>query len=749
MTAKASALQNLPKLSHHLVDDAQRDLVLALGYLSEADLADVIRACQFGDVAHIADKRKSGEPYITHPIAVAEILAGFELDRDTIIAAILHDTVEDTDVALEDLQTQFGDKVALLVDGVTKLKSSSHDKSQNKSATFFKIWSSTLSDPRVLVIKLADRLHNMSTLDAVRPEKQKSTAQETLDFYIPFARAMGLNDIADYIEILCYRNLDPQMYTKLSDKLLQHGLGRSFQQHNIYQYLTSVLEKLSLNGQIQVLDNRVNMYRQFFRNRADFGLLLRSYAFEVVLDTVEACDALADYLIKTYQIEADFVEDHIRRPLAGGNQLLRLTYQKDNQTVSITILTKQMQAAARLGVIGADRASEVSQSVIQASLRSMKELIDFSDVNGQTDGDLNLADTKQGNSGEANLPDIDKAVSIMDQLLHYLNARKILCYSPKGRAYELPRGATALDFAYAVGPFVGNIATGAKIDGQSAKLATVLQNGQTVEIETDKNAAPKADWLGFVATHKARNLIQRWFKDLSPSEKQHHGKHAFERALQTHQKSLQDITPQDWQDLLKWRGLNNKESLFEQFANGTLLPQFAVSRLFNEDIHNQNTQTEKALIQNTDGIEFSFAKCCNAVYGDPILGHLSKHGLVVHRHKCYSLEEIKKDNPYQIFQLTWNPNEILDHPDRADHNANPVRFTAFLKIEAVLNDEQISQAIYHLRQINIGVEQISSYQSEILLQIIVRSRNHIAQAIKTLRNQLGYPSIRRLYHMNN
>ena len=209
----------LPKRSHPEVDAAQHDLMRLLGYLSAADREQVLRACAFGDAAHIHDKRKSGEPYITHPIAVAEILASFRMDVQTLVAAILHDTVEDTAVTEADIKAQFGADVAQIVNGVTKLKSS-NEKHINKANTFYKIITATLEDPRVLIVKLADRLHNMSTIDAVPEKKQRSTAQETLDFYVPFARIMGLNDLADYIEILCYRSLNAAMYYKLSDKLL-------------------------------------------------------------------------------------------------------------------------------------------------------------------------------------------------------------------------------------------------------------------------------------------------------------------------------------------------------------------------------------------------------------------------------------------------------------------------------------------------------------------------------------------------
>ncbi len=728
--------QTLPKLSHHLVDEAQYNLLRSVSYLTASERRDIIDACEFGDIAHIKDKRKSGEPYITHPIAVAEILAGFRLDRDTIIAAILHDTVEDTEVSDDEIEQRYGQVVARLVDGVTKLKSSNHNKQQNKAATFHKILTATLADPRVLIIKLADRLHNMSTLDAVSPEKQRSTAQETLDFYVPFARLMGLNDIADYIEILCYRNLDPEMYNKLSDKLLQHGLGRNFQKETIHRYLSIILSSLDLNGHVKTLDNRVIMYRQFFRNRGEMNTLLRHYSFEIVLDTIEACDKLAYYLINKYQISDRNIEDNIRRPLPGGNQSLTLIYERDNDSIKATIMTRKMQHAARLGVIGAEHASDISQSVIQASLRNMKELIDEDSL-------------------DDNSPDFTAAVSTINELMDYLHSSKILCYSPQGDAYELTQGATALDFAYAVGPMVGNIAVGANIDNKKAKLGTVVTDGQTVEVEVDKNAEPKAEWLGFVATNKAREEILRWFKDLSAADKQRHGEQALDRALKTYQKSLDDLSPSDWDNLLEWRGLSEKSTLFEQISSGTLLPQLVVSRLFSDEFNGLGTEYDEKtqpqqLIANVTGVELDFANCCHPIYGDPIVGHLSRHGLVVHRHKCYSLDEIRKDNPYQLIQLRWRSDKAAKQNEAGEHggkNSGKIRFPAYLKLSIALSDEQISEVIYHLRQLNVGVEKIDVRSSDTIIHVIVRSRNHLAQGIRELRSLLGFPNIMRLYQL--
>lgn len=722
---------NIPtRFSHPLVDEAKDSLMNAVSYLDAKERADVLRACHFGDMAHIKDKRKSGEPYITHPIAVAEILAGFSLDKDSIIAAILHDTVEDTEVTDELVASEFGETVARLVDGVTKLKSGNMSKQQSQAATFHKILNATLIDPRVLIIKLSDRLHNMSTMDAVREEKQKSTARETLDFYVPFARIMGLNDIADYIELLCYRNLNPVMYNKFNDKLLQHGLGRNFQKIEISTYLQNLLGHLNLKGHVQVLDNRTSMYRQFFKNRGQANRLIRQYDFEVVLEDIGACDKLAYHLIQKFEIADRNIQDNIRKPLAGGNQSLSLIYQKDYNFIKVTLMTARMKEASRLGVLGNSK-NDISQSVIQASLRNMKDL---AAVEGE---------------------DAETSLKVINELMSYLHERKIVCYSPQGRAYELPRGATALDFAYAVGPAVGNIATGADINGEHGKLGLVLADGDTVSIDIDKNATPKADWLGFVATNKARNEILKFLKHLPHDQKEHYGKEALMRALKPYDKTLDDLSEQDWADILVWRGVASQSEIFLQIATGTLLPQLVVSRLFSEEVDVADgaeiTQT-KHLLAGIKGVEVTFARCCNPMYGDNIVGHLSaRQGLTVHRHKCYSLENIRAENPYQVIQLNWKSDIKLDHAN----SIGQLHFPATLKIHAMLNEEQMSQAIYELRDLNIGIEQTSVKADEksgggvgaTFIQVVVRSRAHLEEGIMKLRQVLGYPSIMRLYQM--
>ena len=720
-------LSNLPKLSHPEVDIAQFDLMRVLDYLSDAEQQQVLNACSFGDKAHIKDKRKSGEPYITHPIAVAEILGSFRMDVDTIVAAILHDTVEDTPVTEEDLTAEFGKDVAQIVNGVTKLKSS-NEKHVNKAATFYRIITATLEDPRVLIVKLADRLHNMTTIEAVPEKKQQATAKETLDFYVPFARILGLNDLADYIEILCYRSLKAPMYNKLSDKLMQHGLGRTFQQEAIHNYLNVVLGRLDVKGYVKDVDNRVTLFRQFFKNRGEITDLLWHYEFMLVMDKIEDCDQIANYFIKKYQIPAKYIEDSIRHPRAGGNQSLTITYKSDHDTIKVVILTKTMLKTTRLGILMGKAASPVSQSVIQASLRNLQNLI---------------ADNEHMAQGPS------PAVEVVDKLIDYLHERKIICYTPKGDAYELSRGSTALDFAYTVSTHIGNIAIGAQINGVEAKLGTVLKTGQVVKIHTDKTAEPKAEWLGFVATNKARRALFEWLKGLSAEQREHQGKAAFERALKNQGLVLAELDDGQWQTLLNWRGLQNQSEFFKELTTGKLLPQIAVSRLLTQEqlaknqAHAHADNQPQSLIADAANMEMTFSSCCHPVYGDPIVGHISKNGLVVHRHKCFSIDEIRRVNDYQVIPLRWR----LSTSD--DELTKRVYFDAALRIKQNLTDEQVSNVIFIVRDVQAGFEYIEHRNGYTLLFIVVQSRDQIATLIHRLRNLLSYPNIQRLYQWND
>ncbi|MGB9191849.1 RelA/SpoT family protein [Acinetobacter sp.] len=683
------------------VSQAKQQLKIIIdAYLSASDVERVLVACDYADIAHDGITRKSGEPYILHPIAVSSILSHMRLDAETLMAALLHDVIEDTDFNKEDIAEKFGRTVAELVDGVTKLSHSS-DKEYNKAASFRKILQATLQDPRVIIIKLADRYHNMTTLGSLRPDKRARIAQETFDIFVPMARIVGMNEMADNLEHLCYQNLDLDMFNNVQDALLQTKPKRCEYQSIWEKNLTELLQQHQINGRIKKKNNNIELLRHFVKNDIDLQELTHSHAFEIILQSIADCDRLAEILRENFQIL--HYEDHIRRPLPGGNQSLMMRLKGEKTTLSLTIQTELMRKAARFGVVLGENAPQACRSAIQASMQNLNVLVD----------------------GEC-------AKTTFSDLLDYLHQEKIWVYTPHGHLHELPQGATAVDFAYSASLFLGNHAVGAKINGETRPLSTPLVNGQVIEIITDVLATPNPDWLSFINTQKARRAIQNILRDQDIEEQQLVGQQALNRALKLFNRSIKDLTEADWIDILQWRHIESKEHLFEQIAVGDLLPQLVANHLFAQGQSLDNPSSTR-LIQGTEGVDVKYAHCCNPVLGDPIQGHLSRRGLIVHRARCHNLLHEQHLHPENIMPLHWTSEDVDD-----------ISFTAYLSIDMLMNDEQISDLIYQCRKEKTGVEMVHAHEEKTYVHIVVHNRKQIAQIIRDLRMHFGFPRISRL-----
>lgn len=683
------------------VSQARQQLKIIIdAYLDASDVERVLAACDYADLAHDGVTRKSGEPYILHPIAVSSILSHMRLDAETLMAALLHDVIEDTEFNKDDIAEKFGRTVAELVDGVTKLSHSS-DKEYNKAASFRKILQATLQDPRVIIIKLADRYHNMTTLGSLRPDKRMRIAQETSDIFVPMARIVGMNEMADNLEHLCYQNLDLDMFNNVQEALLQTKPKRCEYQSLWEKNLTELLQQHQISGRIKKKNNNIELLRHFVKNDIDLQELTHSHAFEIILQSIADCDRLAEILRENFQIL--HYEDHIRRPLPGGNQSLMMRLKGEKTTLSLTIQTELMRKAARFGVILGENAPQACRSAIQASMQNLNVLIDGA-----------------------------CAKTTFSDLLDYLHQEKIWVYTPHGHLHELPQGATVVDFAYSASLFLGNHAVGAKINGEIKPLSTPLVSGQVIEIITDVLATPNPDWLSFINTQKARRAIQNILRDQDIEEQQLVGQQALNRALKLFNRSITDLTDADWLDILQWRHIESQEQLFEQIAVGDLLPQLVANHLFAQG-QNIDPQASTRLIQGTEGVDVKYAHCCNPVLGDPIQGHLSRRGLIVHRARCHNLLHEQHLHPENIMPLHWTSDD-----------ANDISFTAYLSVDMVMNDEQISDLIYQCRKEKTGVEMVHSHEDKTYVNIVVHNRKQIAQIIRDLRMHFGFPRITRL-----
>lgn len=684
------------------VSQAKQQLnVIIDAYLNESEVERVLAACDYADIAHDGITRKSGEPYILHPIAVSCILAHMRLDAETLMAALLHDVIEDTDFSKEDISEKFGRTVAELVDGVTKLSHSS-DKEYNKAASFRKILQATLQDPRVIIIKLADRYHNMTTLESLRPDKRARIAQETFDVFVPMARLVGMNEMADNLEHLCYQNLDLDMFNNVQEALAKTKPKRCEYQAIWEKNLTSLLQQNQISGRIKKKNNNIELLRHFVKNDIDLQELTHSHAFEIILQSIADCDNLAEILKEHFQVLS--YQDHIRRPLPGGNQSLMLRLKGEKTTLSLTLQTELMRKAARFGVVLGESAPQACRSAIQASMQNLNVLIDSS-----------------------------CAKTTFNDFLDYLHQEKIWVYTPHGQLHELPQGATAVDFAYSASLFLGNHAVGAKINGETKPLSTPLLSGQVIEIITDVLATPNPDWLSFINTQKARRAIQNILRDQDVEEQQLVGEQALNRALRLFNRSTQDLTEDDWLDLLQWRHLDSKDRLFQQIAVGDLLPQLVANHLFAQQGQSVEEHSSDRLIQGTEGVDVKYAHCCNPVLGDPIQGHLSRRGLIVHRARCHNLLHEQHLHPENIMPLQWASEDLDD-----------VSFTAYLCIDMEMDDEQISDLIYQCRKAKTGVEMVRNYDHKTYVNIVVNNRKQIAQIIRDLRMHYGFPRITRL-----
>jgi len=673
-------------------------------YLSEVQVDQVMAACAFAELAHLGVVRKSGEPYIVHPIAVAEILGHMRLDTESLIAALLHDVIEDTDISKEEIIQRFGETVADLVDGLTKL-TVSNNKNDNKAATLRKILIATLNDPRVIVIKLADRLHNMSTLFALKPNRRQEIASETLSIFVPIARLVGVNELADQLELYCYQNLEPELFIRLNLELERHQADRIQARQHWANEIERFIKNQNLHGQPVAIDNEIMLYQRFLNDHTDLHTLLHTHAYEIELETIAECDQLAS-VVRDHFIWSQLT-DHIRNPLPGGNQALLLSLSDERGRLDITLRTRLMRETAQLGVVLGETALQSSRSAIQASLRNLGELIDK-----------------------------DCATNTFDALLDYLHREKISVYTKDGDLHELPQGATAVDFAYAASLYLGNHAIAARVDGVACPLATPLISGQKVEIVTDELATPNPDWLGFVNTRKARRAIQQVLKASDPTDRLALGQQALNRALQFYQLDVRDLSEQDWHDVLTWQKLKNKDQLFEKIAVGALLPQLVATRLLSQLSKLKSTSTPSSqsnnLIAGADGLDVRYAPCCVPILGDPIEGHLTRRGLVVHRTRCRNLIHELSRHPENVVHLRWQDSTDTDP-----------RFPAHLKIDRALTDDESTELIYLVRRFQGGVERLESHEDSSNLSVLVRDRNHLARLIQEMRILLDFPSVTR------
>ena len=690
-------------------------------YLSAEQINQVCRAYYYAEQAHEGQNRQSGEHYVTHPLAVAQILSEIKLDHQTLMAAMLHDVIEDTGIPKTALERQFGQEVADMVDGVSKLTHLHFEtKLQEQAENFQKMAMAMAKDIRVILVKLADRIHNMRTLGALRLEKKRRISRETLDIYAPIAARLGINDFRVELEDLCFDALYP-MRAKRIKAAVKNMHGRQKDTVELVKDQITVAAS-ELNSYCEVLGRQkhfYSIYNKMRNSKKSFRDIMDVYAFRVITACNDDCYRLLGVVHTLFKPLPSRFKDYIAVPKTNGYQSLHTTViGKTGLPLEIQIRTQDMEAHANSGVAGHwlyKASDEVSDNLAHTKARSwIKSLMD---MQKQADSPLEFIENVKGDL----FPD------------------EIYVFSPKGKILELPKGATAVDFAYAIHTNVGKQCVGCQINGKTASLSDPLQSGVTVNIKTVEGARPNPAWLNFVKTTKARSSISSYLKQLKSEESASFGKSMLETALQITNHDLSTVDPVLLKNVIDEAGFDTLDQLLEDIGLGNRMPYIVAAKLVQNDSNHIHEHTDHSMkIKGTEGLLISYAKCCRPIPGDHILGVISiGKGMVIHRANCNNLHDVRHDNE-RCLHLSWDKEMggefiVRLQMDVANHRGVLAQVAS-----------QVAMAEANIE--SITMEERDASTSRLFINVSIEGRIHMARVIKRLRN---LRTVQRIHRVKN
>ncbi len=621
-------------------DPAYRVFLDSLDYLKPEEIAKIKEAFAFGEAAHRGQKRLSGEPYITHPLAVAGAIAEWRLDSTAIIAALLHDTMEDTGISKEELTERFGKGVADLVDGLSKLDKIEFSSYQEAQAeNFRKMLLAMAKDLRVILIKLTDRLHNMQTLGCMRPDKRRRIALETLEIYAPIANRLGLNTVYRELQDLSFKHTHPMRYQVLLKAVMA---ARGNRREVLSKILDGVQSKMRDSGiEAQVFGREKSLYsiyRKMVEKRLSFSQVLDIYGFRVVVKDVPSCYLGLGALHALYKPLPGKFKDYIAIPKANGYQSLHTTLIGPyGMPVEVQLRTEEMHHMAQEGVASHWLYKDTEKSAAELQYQTHRWLQSL----------LELQSTA-GDSAE-----------FFEHVKIDLFPDEVYVFSPKGKIFSLPKGATPVDFAYAVHTDVGNRCVAAKINYELMPLRSELNSGDQVEIVTAAHANPNPAWLSYVKTGRARSKIRHFLKT-----RQHEESAALGERLLNQELFGLGITPSElpdasWEAVLKEGGSKSVKEVYTDIGLGRRLAAVVARRLLAHEAALPNAEPAphtSVVIRGTEGMAIQLAHCCRPIPGDPIIGSIKKgQGLVVHTHDCAVIRKSRSAEPQRWIDVEWEP----------------------------------------------------------------------------------------------
>jgi len=697
-----------------VVPDYVQALERAANYLPEAQRLQLRRAWAVGASAHAGQTRKSGEPYITHPVAVARVLADQGLDVETLISAILHDTIEDTPLSRGDIASQFGDTVADLVDGVTKLdKLHFADRQEAAAESFRKMLLAMSRDLRVILIKLADRLHNMRTLGAQSLEARARIANETLEIYAPIAQRLGMNMIKAELQDLGFRALHPWRHTVIEKRIRSQPVMR---REALAKIEAQLAQRLAIEKLEHQLIGRIktpwSIYTKMRAEHRSFDQVMDVFGYRVIVDSVADCYHALGVVHSVFKPLDGRFRDFIAIPKANGYQSLHtVLFGPYGSPIEVQIRTREMDLVAERGVAAHWAYKHGGESGNNAQTRASAWI-------------ANLVESQRGTGS---------SLEFLENVKVDLFPDEVYLFTPKGDILALPRNATALDFAYAVHTDVGNHAVAARVDKKQAPLRAKLASGQSVEIITAKSAAPAPQWLEFVVSGKARTAIRHQLKHLEHEDAVQLGHRMLDRALGTQGTSLDRLPAPRLDAYLAENRYPRLEALLADIALGNRMPAHVAQMLAlaaqpqvpGQQLAGAGTQQERILITGAQRGVISFAQCCMPIPGDDIMGyHTAGKGLVVHRLECPNVAEYRK-SPERWVAVGW------------DHQVSG-EFDAALRVEVDNRPGVLAQVAAAIAHAESNIDRVEYLERDtriaaIRFSIEVADRKHLADVIRRIR----------------
>jgi len=692
-------------------------------YLPSAEIARIKEAFRFADAAHLGQFRMSGEPYITHPVAVAELLADWKLDSPAIQAALMHDVLEDSGVLKQEMVERFGPVVAELVDGVSKLDRLRFDSNEEAQAeSFRKMLLAMGRDVRVILIKLADRLHNVRTLEAVAPEKQRRIARETLEIYAPIAHRLGLNAIFRELQEQSFARMHPLRYRVLSKAVLAARGNRREVLGKIHESVRRALASAKIKAEIEGREKTIfGIYRKMVEKSLSFSQVLDIYGFRIVVNTRQDCYLALGALHALYKPVPGKFKDYIAIAKLNGYQSLHTTLLGPFGTpVEFQIRTHEMHRVAESGVAAHWLYKTDDTSLTELQSRTHQWLQSLLEIQQQT-GD---------------------SVEMMENIKVDLFPDKVYVFTPKGKIVSLPRGATPVDFAYSIHTDVGNRCVAARINSEIQPLRSELKNGDVVEVVTGPVARPNPNWLTFVRTGKARAEIRHFLRTIKREESVELGERLLAQSARQLGVTLADVPAERWETIVRDAQAKDCDEILADIGLGRRLAAVVARQLMlgattpgtEATAGEAITETSRALfaaagpviIRGTEGMALQTGSCCSPIPGDAIVGHMRKdQGLAVHQAECPVAGRGRRADPERWIDLQWAEDATASFGARLSINAANERGTlARIAVAIAEADSNI---------LNVNMEDENAEQAQLNFKLQVRDRRHLARVMRMLR----------------